>query len=108
MIELDQDDQLSSGSDDLESSVFDQLTCHTDYPCRFSFIDDADNRLYIHFAAFDNDLRALQSQIDALQGYVPIQAQIGANVLAHYHQDGRIHRARVLEIGEVDVLVKVS
>ena len=89
-------------------SVFDQLQIHDDYPCRFSFIDDADNRLYIHFTAFDDDLAALEAQIDALTGYVPIQPQIGVNLLAHYHQDGRIHRARVLEIGEVDVLVKVS
>ena len=105
LIELENEDQISSGSDDLES-VFDQLECHTDYPCRFSFIDDADNRLYIHFAAFDADLAALETQIEALTGFVPTQPQIGAHVLAHYHQDGRIHRARVLDIGEVDVLVK--
>ena len=36
---------------------------------RFSFIDDADNRLYLHFAQYDNELAELEAKIEELMGY---------------------------------------
>ena len=60
---IDLDDQNSAPilpHEQEHRSVFDQLNCHEEYSARFSFIDDFDNRLYVHFAKFDQELAELE------------------------------------------------